>query len=210
MRYLFFDIECCDGHTICELGYIFTDENLQILEKNHILINPRKEFNLTGRKDSKDVHLAYSEEEYRNSPTFAEVYDRIASIFNDKDCQVIGFSIESDINYLRRACSKSKKKQIILPKYYDFQDAYCNYAKINSISLKNLASKFEINDLTWHNSVDDAYVVVCALKKVCELSNMTPKEFLKKYKRKKGILHAATTNIGELLSQLPFKFTDEE
>lgn len=27
MRYLFFDIECCDGKHICEFGYVITDIN---------------------------------------------------------------------------------------------------------------------------------------------------------------------------------------
>lgn len=33
MRYLFFDIECCNGRDICEFGYIITDDKFNILEK---------------------------------------------------------------------------------------------------------------------------------------------------------------------------------
>lgn len=32
MRYLFFDIECCDGENICEFGYVITDEKFQTLK----------------------------------------------------------------------------------------------------------------------------------------------------------------------------------
>ena len=34
MRYLAFDIECCDGKHICEFGYVITDEKFIVEEKN--------------------------------------------------------------------------------------------------------------------------------------------------------------------------------
>ena len=34
MRYLSFDIECCDGRSICEFGYVITDESFNIIEKD--------------------------------------------------------------------------------------------------------------------------------------------------------------------------------
>ena len=30
MRYLFFDIECCNGRDICEFGYVITDTEFNI------------------------------------------------------------------------------------------------------------------------------------------------------------------------------------
>ena len=33
MRYLFFDIECCNGRDICEFGYVITDTEFNVLEK---------------------------------------------------------------------------------------------------------------------------------------------------------------------------------
>lgn len=51
MRYLCFDIECCDGQHICEFGYVITDENLAVQKKGILLINPREKFRLTGRRD---------------------------------------------------------------------------------------------------------------------------------------------------------------
>lgn len=32
MRYLAFDIECCDGKHICEFGYVITDEKYYIIK----------------------------------------------------------------------------------------------------------------------------------------------------------------------------------
>lgn len=42
MRYLFFDIECCNGRDICEFGYVITDTEFNVLEKNDFTINPEK------------------------------------------------------------------------------------------------------------------------------------------------------------------------
>lgn len=40
MRYLFFDIECSEGKSMCSFGYVLTDEKFRILEKDDILMNP--------------------------------------------------------------------------------------------------------------------------------------------------------------------------
>lgn len=47
MRYLSFDIECCDGQHICEFGYVLIDEKFNILERDCITINPEYKFKLT-------------------------------------------------------------------------------------------------------------------------------------------------------------------
>ena len=65
MRYLFFDIECCDGVHICEFGYVITDESFNITDKNFWTINPEAKFNLTGRKDGKDMKLFFPESKYK-------------------------------------------------------------------------------------------------------------------------------------------------
>lgn len=52
MRYLFFDIEAADGNfKICEFGLVICDSNMKPILKKLYLINPKGQFNLTGRKD---------------------------------------------------------------------------------------------------------------------------------------------------------------
>ena len=51
MRYLFFDIECCNGRNICEFGYVITDDKFNILEKKDFTINPENKF--LGEEDGK-------------------------------------------------------------------------------------------------------------------------------------------------------------
>lgn len=64
MRYLAFDIECCDGKHICEFGYVITDEKYNIIKKSVITINPESKFNLVGRPGGRDLYLSFSEEQF--------------------------------------------------------------------------------------------------------------------------------------------------
>ena len=70
MKYLIFDIECCDGKHICEFGYVLIDEDFNVLERDCITINPEHKFKLAGREKESDISLAFSEEVYYNSPKF--------------------------------------------------------------------------------------------------------------------------------------------
>ncbi len=38
MRYLFFDIECSEGKSMCSFGYVLTDEKFRILEKDDFVV----------------------------------------------------------------------------------------------------------------------------------------------------------------------------
>lgn len=73
MRYLFFDIECCDGEHICEFGYVITNEKFQKIDKQVIKINPDKPFCLTGRENQVDISLFFTEKEYYDSSLFPEI-----------------------------------------------------------------------------------------------------------------------------------------
>ena len=44
MKYLFFDIECCDGNHMCSFGYVIINSDFEILEKRDLVINPEKVF----------------------------------------------------------------------------------------------------------------------------------------------------------------------
>ena len=59
MKYLFFDIECAncfDGKgKICEFGYVQTDENFSIIEKESFKINPCAPFDKKGFEFNKKV-----------------------------------------------------------------------------------------------------------------------------------------------------------
>lgn len=108
MKYLFFDIECCDGIHICEFGYVITDEQLKVLDKECILMNPEAAFNLTGRKGGRDLYLTHSEEEYRSSPIFTAYYEKIKQLIEEKEQKIVGFSMNDDAKFLNTACKRKR------------------------------------------------------------------------------------------------------
>ena len=60
MKYLFFDIECCDGNHMCSFGYVIVNNNFEILEKKDLVMNPEKEFRLGRYTFNPRIHLAYN------------------------------------------------------------------------------------------------------------------------------------------------------
>ena len=92
-RYLFFDIECCDGQHICEFGYVITDTNYNVIEKEDITINPEKPFNLTGRVNHRDLKLYYPESVYYKSYKFPHFYDKIKKMIEIENLSLINTEI---------------------------------------------------------------------------------------------------------------------
>ena len=164
MKYLVFDIECCDGQHICEFGYVLIDENFSVLERDCITINPEHKFKLTGREHESDITLAFPEEIYFNSPTFDYYYDRIRSLLTLKNCQIIGFSLTNDAGFLATAYEIYNKEPIPFT-YIDFQKLYQGYVKSkNRVSVERIVKELEITDVQLHNSDDDSWTVVRALQ----------------------------------------------
>ncbi len=217
MNYLFFDIECCDGIHICEFGYIVINDKFEVLERDCITINPERKFNLGRRKSSREITLAFSDEEYYNSPNFFEVYDKIKGVITKKDCEIIGFSVKDDNKFLATAWDRYKLKPIKF-KFYDMQKLYTAYAKIkNPPSVEKMMNELGLEDVIFHKSDNDAYAVMLSLKVICERENLTIPETLKKlckinnnYKIEQSKDHilvktanyreSTPTTIGELLN----------
>ncbi len=184
MKYLVFDIECCDGKHICEFGYVLIDEQFNVLERDCITINPGYKFKLTGRDKESDISLAFPEEVYYNSPKFDFYYDRIKSILTTPDCQIIGFSLSNDTGFLATAYELYGKEPISFT-YYDFQKLYQGYMKAkNRTSVEGFVAELQIPDITLHKSDDDSWAVVRALQIISEKEHLTLSETLKMLKKR--------------------------
>lgn len=177
MKYLFFDIECCDGIHICEFGYVITDEQLKVLDKECILMNPEAAFNLTGRKGGRDLYLTHSEEEYRSSPTFTAYYEKIKQLIEEKEQKIVGFSMNDDAKFLNAACKQYDLKPIEF-EFFDVQRAYKKlFDKI--ISLENMAKELELSvPERLHESSEDALLTLEVFKQICKKKNISPTEVL--------------------------------
>lgn len=168
MKYLSFDIECCDGRHICEFGYVVVDEKFNVLERDCITMNPEYKFALTGREHEKDILLAYPEEIYYNSPTFDYYYTKIRDLLTMPDCKIIGFSLYHDSAFLATACELYDREPIKF-EYYDFQKLYQGYMKSKkSASVESMTKELGITDIKLHKSDDDAWAVIRGLQVIGE------------------------------------------
>lgn len=184
MKYLSFDIECCDGQHICEFGYVLIDEQFNILDRDCITINPEYKFKLTGRERESDISLAFPENVYYNSPTFDVYYERIKGILTTPDCQIIGFSLSNDAGFLATAYDLYEKEPISFT-YCDFQKLYQGYTKAkNRTSVECFVEELQISDITLHKSDDDSWAVIRALQIIGERENLTLPETLKMLKKR--------------------------
>ena len=179
MKYLFFDIECCDGAHICEFGYVLTNDKFEILDRDFFLINPEKEFNLTGRKDQRDLQLHFSEEEYYNSPLFTEYYERIKNLIEAKDQLVIGHAVSNDAGFLRTACRVYRRFPINF-EFYDSQRMYSEFFNDKkSVALEKAGEKLHLEKVNYlHKSDDDAFLTMTLVRSMCELMELPLEQFV--------------------------------
>lgn len=190
MRYVFIDIECSNCFEgigkICEIGYVITDTDFQVLKKEDILINPgnkpQDRFHLAGRNGSEGITLAHSKEEYNAAPFYDHFYDNLKFLLTQKDILIFGFSIQNDIGYIN-----ANNRRYSLPQFdfnsYDVQRMYSKYKDghlSKSIGLDkaiNDVSK-DINKVRFHKPDDDAYMTMLLLKEMCHQMEMSLDDWL--------------------------------
>lgn len=193
MRYLFFDIECSEGKSICSFGYVITDEGFNILEKEDILINPQSYFH-TGawskkkRESDPGISLAYPEREFKSKPAFPAFYKKIKSIITYPDQTVIGFSHLNDGRFLDTACERYGLPCIDYT-FYDIQVIHKEYnGLINPVSTETLAAALELDISKYvpHKGDDDAAVSMLVTKGFCEALKVGLPELIALYPNCKG------------------------
>ncbi len=185
MEYLIFDTESCTGHaddgSLCSLGYVIADENFNVIKRDDILINPLpSKFFVGDKKHAKQtgITFAYSIEEFRRSPRFDALYDKIANLFKDR--LALGFSIVNDLRYLNDACVKYSLP-IINYKFLDVQYIYkLIHPEENAVGLKILCEKYGCEYLA-HRADEDAFATLTLLKKILDEKAIDLHTLLLKY-----------------------------
>ena len=193
MKYLFYDIECANKFNnnpkMCEVGYVLTDENFNILSKKAFIMSPGSPSNDLNRFDKripkmdKKFKWAYSSEYYYSCPEFPLYYDTIKDLLEDDDTLVFGFATKNDIWFLGSTTKRYNKKQI---KYqaYDVQIMMKYYSKVKEriTGLDEAFLKFYSTDkykkIKRHLSCDDAYLTMMVFKKMCKNLNLSPSELV--------------------------------
>ncbi len=185
MEYLFFDIECACVYKnvakICVFGYVRTDEQLNIIEKKDILINPNGSFHLMDRGNKKGLVLPYEYETFKQYPMFPAVYDNIKNMLEREDCLVFGHSVLNDVNYLRLEVQRYK----LVPLEFSFYDTQVMYMdNIGDFSrqygLETINNELNI-EFVAHKAVDDAFLTMRIAQELCAREGCTLKEFIEKH-----------------------------
>ncbi len=184
MRYLFFDIECADGNrAICEFGYVLCDEHFRIIRQRNILINPECEFNLRNRPGQADLELTYPYEEYYKHSNFDDCYDNIKFLMSQKDLMIFGHSVDNDIRYIIKDCSRYKLDKFDFTAY-DVQQMLPIFDKTNRryVSLEkafiNIVPQEIRKNLLDHRAVDDAMKTLLVFKSMVLDLEFTPNELI--------------------------------
>lgn len=182
-KYLFFDIECSNGHDICSFGYCIVNEKFKIIEKKDILINPESKFILAPKGNRAKIELAYPEEYFYKQDFFPAFYGKIKKLLSQSGYTVIGHSIQSDIYFLAFACKRYHLQSIKI-EGYDTQRIFKEYTKSTQVSsLEKILNYLEIDlgSLTLHKSSDDAHATFLILKELCDRENLSLDELLAQY-----------------------------
>lgn len=179
MRYLFFDIECCNGRDICEFGYVLTDESFNVIEKKDIAMNPENKFTLTGRPDGRDIHLCYTDEYYYSRPKFTAFYNEIKNLIETPDQIIVGHAIANDAKFLRTACERFKLPYINF-EFNDSQKMFQEYFnETKRISLEHAGEILEVEKPKYsHKSDDDSLLTMRFVKKMCDKMEVTLSELI--------------------------------
>ena len=186
MEYIFFDIECANCFQgrgkICSFGYVITDEQFNILEKNDILINPHSKFHLFGHKNQPGITLGYDFETFRHSPDFNYYYKTIRSILTKPNAIKFGFAVMSDAGFIKSECERFSKEQFD----YDFIDVQRIYTELkelnNTPGLIKCAQEYGVTDSQEvHKSDDDSYYTMRVMKGICQELNLSAPQVIEKY-----------------------------
>lgn len=103
MKYLFFDIECasCEGGgKLCEFGYVLTDAQLDVVEKDNLLINPDCRFDRYVIQSL----LNFCKTDYDRAPLFPARYDKIYALLSDPDTIAVGHTTRCDAEHIGDDC----------------------------------------------------------------------------------------------------------
>lgn len=179
-KYLFFDIECCNGHNICSFGYAIISEKLRVLEKKDLLINPESKFVLSAKGKRPKMQLAYPEETFFKQDNFTAFYDEIKKLLNESGYILMGHSIQSDFHFIKYACERYN-----LPLFdmegYDTQRIYQRtYGAPHVESLEKILEHLQLDDsrITFHRSCDDALATFYCARGICNDKDITLDQLL--------------------------------
>ena len=181
MKYLFFDLEYATSKggniKICEFGYVVTDENFRILDRDNLIINPNIMHEEWDWRVVRKI-LTRNVREYDDSPTFDEYYDDIVKLIKDAD-YVFGHSLNGDAKALNCDCQRYGLPSINF-KFYDIKEFYKQYnATKKDTSVTNILNDLEIEgEAGEHDAEVDAINTMYEFKAMLQRLEMSAQELI--------------------------------
>jgi len=185
-QFVFFDCECAntfDGvGKICSFGYVITDDELNILESEDVVMNPECDFDwylFTGKGGCK---LAYSKDFFRSKPNFGAYYKDIKKLLTTGNRYIAGFAVGNDVSFLNSACERYEQNYIqihaldfmpVLEQHYGEHKKLAEWAEFFGVNVAKYQS---------HKSVDDAIMTMLCMKKFCMEQGITAEELMNQHK----------------------------
>ena len=179
-KFLFFDIECSNGHNICSFGYCLVDKNLHIVDKKDIIINPENKFILSAKGHRAKIELAYPQDYFYKQNNFVYFYPEIKKLL--EKYILIGHSVKSDLLFLNYACQRYNLFPLKLSAYDSQKMFQILYKKPHVESLESILNQLEIDSgsLIFHRSCDDAKATFYVTRELAYLNDLTIEELLAK------------------------------
>lgn len=181
MKLLFFDCEFASTKggegKICEFGYVITDENFDIIEKNNFIINPNIAWNAWDSYAVRKI-LTRRKSEYENNPSFFYYFKKIKSIFENVD-YIFGHTISSDAKALNDECIRYSLESINFI-FYDVKEMYKQFSNYKrDLSVSNIKKALNIvGDEQEHDALADAYNTMLILKALLENLDVSVEDLL--------------------------------
>ena len=173
---LFFDLECanCYNHVakICEFGYVLTDDKLNIIAKENLIVNPMSPFNTYGFKMA-GLTLAYEPNYYKKFPPLPHYFEKIKSLLTDSEINVFGYSTEYDAGYIASDFERNGLPHINF-RFVDVLKLFREYlGRTEKLALDVLYSECaEQGELTHHEALNDALMTLECYKYFLKLSGL--------------------------------------
>ncbi len=175
--FIFFDCECANTFEgvgkICSIGYVLTDDELNVIESEDVIINPECEFDWYLLSPKNECHLAYSKDYFRIKPNFEAYYKDVKKLFTTGNRYIAGFAVHNDVGFVNSAC-KRYELPFIQFRALDLEKIFNQHYNQHK-KLKEWAEFFGVNVAKFqtHKSVDDAMMTMLCLKKFCQEQNVS-------------------------------------
>jgi DNA polymerase III epsilon subunit-like protein len=184
--YTFVDIEASNAFSrssVCCIGLLRTDEQLNILREELILVNPKDAFNL--HHDVRRVDIGFSKKDFVDKPTFDKVHGYLADNYFTADTTVVGHAVSNDVRMLQAVCRKYG-----LPSYeFEFvctQMLYRYHTEHTSVqSLMSIAEELGV-EFNNHRADEDAKMSYLTLKRIVNDTGKALPELIEEYNIKPG------------------------